>query len=600
MSFGGFSPTVKNLLTQAVNSWSGQQIYSKKNLATTTTAVNRFVNPTAAASGAQQVSPSEEFEGQGWKTSSTASSMSVKFDRYVLPIQGTTAPLGAMIYRYSINNAAYTNLMELYTSILDGVAFPSLKFNGMIESSVNNSSTIGTLQNLLLTNPSGSKTQFAVKFSTTIKSGITFDSSGNVEFKSTNQGTGFGFYAGTNIESTNLLFQIYSGGTYNYGGSFNQGKVTAGQADITPPAYLNTYGSFAGNGKTITDAAYTITENDFVLYGDADTAFLCSGTPSVTACSSYSGSGEATCISHLPCTWSSGNSCGDFSSTDLSTCESHSGCTFSQSSCSGPSDQISCESQDDAYGGSCVWDTSTCSSQTSTASCGAISGCSATVDNDCSSLSDGGGDGSMCGTQSECSYDSGSGACSGTYFNFCSGDFCSGSYYNGTCSGTYGSGCFGTVSCASYLSSGACTAEAGCSASSGATWTLPITAQANKGNTSRFHYVKNIGASATISVVAGSGDDLESSISLTPGHGALLHSHLKSALCSGFLSEGACTPSGCSWNPAIVCSDYNGNESGCTSVGCSYSDPDCTGAGTPANCSGTYVASKRWYKHATI
>ncbi|MBX9906863.1 hypothetical protein K2X96_03125 [Patescibacteria group bacterium] len=65
-------------------------------------------NGTAAAAGAQQVSPSIVWEGQGWKTTATAASQSVRFRAHVLPVQGTTAPSATWTLGYSVNGGAYT------------------------------------------------------------------------------------------------------------------------------------------------------------------------------------------------------------------------------------------------------------------------------------------------------------------------------------------------------------------------------------------------------------------------------------------------------------------------------------------------------------
>lgn len=75
-----------------------------------------IMNTTAAAAGAQQVSPSITLEGQGWKTTATAASQAVRFQNYVLPVQGTTAPTGTWSLAASINGGAYANLVEVNSS----------------------------------------------------------------------------------------------------------------------------------------------------------------------------------------------------------------------------------------------------------------------------------------------------------------------------------------------------------------------------------------------------------------------------------------------------------------------------------------------------
>jgi len=67
-----------------------------------------FRNTTAAAAGAQQMSPSIVLEGNGWKTNATAASQSVKYIMDVLPVQGAANPTGTFRIGYSINGAATT------------------------------------------------------------------------------------------------------------------------------------------------------------------------------------------------------------------------------------------------------------------------------------------------------------------------------------------------------------------------------------------------------------------------------------------------------------------------------------------------------------
>ena len=616
--FGGDANNTWNKTTKIAT-------YTKSSLGTTSTSSVKVTNSTAAAVGAQQVSPSVEWEAQGWKTNGTPASQPVNFREYVLPIQGFNNPDAILKLQSSINSAAYTDLLDLYTRNQDGNSGGLLLFKGSQELEFSQSNQDpNTSKALQLTNTSGQYTNINWKFGATIKSALTLDNAGNVYFKKT--GSSFYFMSGTTISSQSEIAEIYSGGLFCNGGGFFNGRVTAGSAQTTPPATLNTYGSFAGRGSLVTGSTHLLDDTDFAVYGDADTAFLCGGTPSVTACSTYTGSGQVTCESHLPCAWSS-TACSTFSGVDQSTCEtSHPGCTFASTSCSGANntDSGTCLAQDDSFGGSCAWDTTTCPAQTTTAACNAISGCTASEANSCSAFTDeatcnaqvpcsatmgncsafDNTDQATCEANVGCSY-AGDPVCSGTYFiscdgnyfDSCSGNLCGGNYYNGTCSGTWDV-CSGTATCGNYPNSGACSAEAGCTPSSGATWTLPLSSVANQGNVSRFYYLKNIGASATINVVANTGDTLESAITLMSGDAVTVHHYKRTADCTDFTSEGACTPSGCSWVPAIVCSDYNGDESACNAhsgSGCSYSDPTCSGAGTAANCIGSYISSSKWY-----
>lgn len=82
-----------------------------------------IMNTTAAAAGAQQMSPGILWEGQGWKTTATAASQSVRFMADVLPVQGTTAPAGTWQLKSSIDGGAYTNRMTVGS---DGSFFAGL------------------------------------------------------------------------------------------------------------------------------------------------------------------------------------------------------------------------------------------------------------------------------------------------------------------------------------------------------------------------------------------------------------------------------------------------------------------------------------------
>jgi hypothetical protein len=65
-------------------------------------------NSTAAAAGAQQISPILTLEGQGWKTTATAASQAVGFTLHVLPVQGTTNPTSILNFNSQINGTQFT------------------------------------------------------------------------------------------------------------------------------------------------------------------------------------------------------------------------------------------------------------------------------------------------------------------------------------------------------------------------------------------------------------------------------------------------------------------------------------------------------------
>lgn len=76
----------------------------------TTQAANKgllLTNNTAAAVGAQQISPAIVWEGSGWKTNATAGSEVVKFNAYILPVQEAAHPSASLLFRSSINGGAF-------------------------------------------------------------------------------------------------------------------------------------------------------------------------------------------------------------------------------------------------------------------------------------------------------------------------------------------------------------------------------------------------------------------------------------------------------------------------------------------------------------
>lgn len=70
-------------------------------------------NTTAAAAGAQQISPSIDWVGQGWKSNATTASREVRFYSYVLPIQAAGNPSGTWKLGVSVNGGVDSDLMEV-------------------------------------------------------------------------------------------------------------------------------------------------------------------------------------------------------------------------------------------------------------------------------------------------------------------------------------------------------------------------------------------------------------------------------------------------------------------------------------------------------
>jgi len=79
----------------------------------TTSSGLALVNTTAAAAGAQQISPAIRWSGFGWKTDATAASQAVDFRSFVVPVQGTANPTGYLTFQSSVNAAAYGDRMVI-------------------------------------------------------------------------------------------------------------------------------------------------------------------------------------------------------------------------------------------------------------------------------------------------------------------------------------------------------------------------------------------------------------------------------------------------------------------------------------------------------
>jgi hypothetical protein len=479
-----------------------------------------------------------------------------------------------------------------------------------IEGSWSNGSP-GTTRGMTVNND-GSNSWTDYRFAGVLRGAFGADNNGALKLYQSG-GSGIEFYScNSGLGSCQLYSYNYATAFVHYGdlrasgyGMFG-GSVGAGTgSSTTPTSTLQTAGSTALKVKRIT-ASQSLDSTATIWLADATSASACTGTPSTTTCSSYTGSGQATCESHLPCTWNAGSSCSEYNyESGMSSCSGTSGCSPDTAACSG-GDESTCIANDDAYGGSCSWElgASTCSSYTDTASCNGASPCYATLSGDCSTLSDGGGDGTNCATQPDCSYDSGTGTCSGSYFTSCDGDnstySCTGTYYTGNCSGTYGTSCDGTVQCSSYSSSGPCAAESGCSWSSVLNATLP------DGETcpDRTYWIKNDSSGGADVVIlpyttASPATTVEKTTSLTLANyhdGVQLAYFKQTKDCSLYLTAGACTPTGCTINNAN-CS-WNSGDNTCNG------DASCTGYGDQSSCeaatyfsycSGTEVLSKNWY-----
>lgn len=353
---------------------------------------------------------------------------------------------------------------------------------------------------------------------------------------------------------------------YHYGYVQGANGLVAGQG--TKTSTLHNFGStgllvtrLTANTTLTASSAYT------QILCDGDSASSCSGTPSVTACSTYTASGQATCESHLPCVWDAGDSCSAFDNElDMTTCNGTSGCTAVTDDCSAYGyDQTSCEALDDSYGGSCVWaDPSFC----------------VWADPDCTG---------------DAACDAGDGTDQGTCESISYGGGCSGTFYTGSCTGTYGTACTGTVLCSAYSSSGTCAAETGCSWITGLQVNLPQISTVND----KTYWFKNDSYTSGSPVIlnAYSGETIEGETTyILPTYRDAVHlaAYRNAVACStwNYTNESTCETghTGCTWTP---CSDGNADENACNSIGgdCTWSGSSCDGTGT---CTGTWYQSTDW------
>lgn len=461
----------------------------------------------------------------------------------------------------------------------------------------------GTTDHLTLENPSGGNTHIAASFGNTTRAGFSFGSNGQIVYRS---GIGSSGYHEWQVAGT-MVVQLTSGGIYDTGYLIAGGYVNANHLSASK-SELNVKGRFARLYKLTDAAPYTIPStqgsNQGVYYFDTTLASGCQGTIT-RACSFWTNSTDcALRDAHGGCSWFAGNPCSDFDG-NTGSCSGTSGCSLTTSSCSGASDQSSCEAQDDAYGGSCAWEEATadCSAYNDDyGNCTGTGGCSYSAGEDCSTYD--GTDEGTCTAVAGCSWNGSEcqGSCSGSYGT---GSFnCTGDYYTGGCTGTYGAACTGTSSCTGISADADCTGEAGCSIGSDQTVYLPLVNDVVDSSEvgAELHLMKWKGTGEVILTAQGS-DKIGTGSATTKnlasaGDWAALRAWKETATCVGLNQANCSAQSGngctvnnntCSWdsmtsecNGVAGCSAYDGDEGGCTS------------ATFFSSCSGTYVVSRRW------
>lgn len=109
-SSGNLIATDAALTTPAITT---SATVTRTSLGTTTAAGVELTNTTAAAAGAQQVSPATIWTGQGWKTNATAASQTVNWQAYVLPVQGAANPTANWVLQSQVNGGGYSDRLAV-------------------------------------------------------------------------------------------------------------------------------------------------------------------------------------------------------------------------------------------------------------------------------------------------------------------------------------------------------------------------------------------------------------------------------------------------------------------------------------------------------
>jgi hypothetical protein len=146
----GVAPVWGTIASSFLSDASNVPLLNAANVFTTSNTVNvalaantsgiglALSNTIAASSGNQEYSPEVRWKGQGWGTTTPASS-NVDFRAYVLPVQGTTNPTGKWTLESRVGAAAFANPLTIDTAgFLSAVAIGphAVTFSNAISSPV--------------------------------------------------------------------------------------------------------------------------------------------------------------------------------------------------------------------------------------------------------------------------------------------------------------------------------------------------------------------------------------------------------------------------------------------------------------------------------
>lgn len=248
-----------------------------------------LLNNTAAAAGAQQISPILRWEGNGWKTNATAASQVVGMKAYLLPVQGAAAPTATLKFLADINGSNTTmqfdinsdgGRFELLTSGVriqtNGGATGGISLNGSAPSSGRIDMTAGSFQintaggwnaagSGVLINTSSSITHTSGTAHLLNIQGQILPTSGSAVFNllsfthTLNQtGGASGLITGCNIIPTHTATAAFT--------AFNYNPTTPANIVGAEIAYTMTSGQLVWNSN-LTPAQITSSQNDYAPTG---------------------------------------------------------------------------------------------------------------------------------------------------------------------------------------------------------------------------------------------------------------------------------------------------------------------------------------------
>ena len=196
-----------------------------------------LTNSTAAASGAQQLSPTLKWTGKGWKTNAPAASQDVSFISYLLPIQGASNPGGNLIFASSINGGSYTTQMTLSTigalNLNGGLGATSGQFSSTITNLLSNLTTTA-VDGVVIVTPTAATAVIPVRISPRLRLTATAWNTGGTPASNTMNWTIDNLPVSGNPPTSALRFNFdRNGGGYSTLVNFNSsGNVGIG---ITSP-----------------------------------------------------------------------------------------------------------------------------------------------------------------------------------------------------------------------------------------------------------------------------------------------------------------------------------------------------------------------------